>query len=119
MPRLIAIFTTWLVLAIGAHAEDRASWFKSLIQPGTGFNCCDVADCGEAQALFRRGQWWVTRVTGRKPPDFIDPFTIYDGPALPVNPNNVLTDPLSIDGRAYACVVFSGIRCFVPPAMGS
>lgn len=135
MPSVIkAVIATWILLATAClmiawfivattppskAGDDRATWFKSLTQPGTGFNCCDIADCGEAKATFQRGQWWVTQVVGRRPPDFAEPFTIYEGPALPVNPHNVLADPPSIDGRAYACIVFEQVRCFVPPAMGS
>lgn len=136
MPSVIkAVIATWILLAATclmiawfivattppskAGEPDRATWFKSLTQPDTGLNCCDIADCGEAKATFQRGQWWVTQVIGRRPPEFAEPFTIYEGPALPVNPHKILTEPPSIDGRAYACIVFEEVRCFVPPAMGS
>ena len=82
-----------------AKAEDRSTWFHSLLQPGTGVSCCDVSDCRKAQANWHSGQWWAT----------------VDGQWTPIPPNTELSKR-SIDGDAYVCAGANRyVYCFVKP----
>jgi hypothetical protein len=84
-----------------AQAEDRGAWFKSLKQPGTGYSCCDIADCRRTEADWHSGQWWAD----------------VGGAWTPIPHDKELTKP-SIDGDAYVC--YSPTRqvyCFVKPNM--
>jgi hypothetical protein len=98
----IGLLAILLVLAVAeARSEDRATWFRSLKQPGTGMSCCDISDCRRTEAEFRDGQW----------------HAIVNGDLTPIPPEKVLHDKPSIDGDAYVCHGTATIYCFVPPTM--
>lgn len=100
-----ALAVAFYIYAIfGAHAADRGEWFKSLQVPGTGYSCCDVADCHKTNAKFVGGHWYAA-------------VPAPDGPATEVPPDKVLRRPISIDGDAYICTNNNWIRCFIPPWM--
>ena len=89
--------------AMAQSAEDRATWFKSLKQPGSEAPCCDISDCERTEADWRDGQWWA----------------IVRGVWMPVPRDRELSIP-SIDGAAYVCSSYARDRmifCFVPPNM--
>jgi hypothetical protein len=97
-----------------AHAQDqtRSDWFKSLLQPGTEFSCCDISDCRRTEARWERGQWWAE----------------IKGTWRPIPATAVVNHPISIDGDAYVCAsnindwrirIDPVIYCFVPPHFGS
>jgi hypothetical protein len=103
-----------LCVVTTAHAQDqsRADWFKSLIQPGTKFSCCDISDCRRTEAKWQRGQWWAE----------------VKGTWRPIPATAVVSHPTSIDGDAYVCAsniddlrlrMEPAIYCFVPPHLGS
>jgi hypothetical protein len=92
-----------LASALSAHAQDRASWFKSLKQPGTGISCCDISDCKRAEADWRGGQW----------------HAVVDGEWTPI-PREKELDKQSIDGDAYVCSSPTRrIYCFIKPDFGT
>ena len=100
VPLLVALFG-W---AVTAMAQDRAAWFKSLMQPDTGLSCCDISDCMKTRAEFRSGGW----------------IADVRGVWTPIPPRAVLRDPPSIDGEAYVCSSPARkIYCFIPPSPGS
>lgn len=97
---LICIVLAWTV---SARAEDRSSWFKSLMRNDGGGSCCDASDCKPTNARFVNGKWEA---------EFAGSFT-------PV-PDAKIIDKESWDGRAYLCALptASGkptIYCFVKP----
>ncbi len=82
-----------------ASAEERGTWFKSLVQPGTGLSCCDISDCRRAEADWHSGQWWAT----------------VEGQWTPIPPEKELSKR-SIDGDAYVCASPNRhVYCFVKP----
>ena len=96
-----------------AEGADRREWFRSLVQPGTGLPCCDIADCRRTSAEWRRDGWWAdVRGKWRRVPNDV-----------------VLEHPHSLDGDAYICSadpindeshrIDPPISCFVPPDWGS
>ena len=86
-----------------AEAQDRATWFKGLKQPGTNNYCCDVSDCRRTEAEWRRDQWWA----------------IVQGVWMPISRDKELREA-SIDGYAYVCSGWARvIFCFVPLDFGS
>ena len=88
-----------LVAASSAIAEDRSTWFKSLLQPDTGLSCCDISDCRRADADWHDGQWWA----------------VLEGQWTPIPPQKELAKR-SIDGQAYVCSSPSRkVYCFVKP----
>lgn len=93
-----------MMVATSSRAEDRASWFKSLMQPDSDVSCCDVSDCKRTKAHWARGQWWAE---------------VY-GLEMPI-PNSKVLDKKSIDGDAYVCAAPASrtIYCFVPPDFGA
>ncbi len=85
------------------EGQDRANWFKSLLQPGTRASCCDLSDCKRTQADWHDGQWWAVVV----------------GQWTPI-PDNTILNKRSIDGNAYVCAThYRKIYCFVKPDFGS
>ena len=102
---LLAGLAPALVLAslVPAEAQDRASWFKSLKQPGTEISCCDISDCKRAEANWRNGQW----------------HAVVEGKWTPIPPEKEL-DKKSIDGDAYVCSSPTRrIYCFIKPDFGT
>jgi hypothetical protein len=92
-----------LVSLAPAHAQDRASWFKSLKQPGTGISCCDISDCKRTSADWRDGQW----------------HAVVNGEWTPIPPEKEL-DKKSIDGDAYVCSSPTRrVYCFIRPDFGT
>ena len=84
-------------------AEDRATWFRDLKQPGTDNYCCDISDCRRTEAEWRHSQWWA----------------IVQGVWMPIPRYKELTVK-SIDGYAYVCSGWARvIFCFIPPNFGS
>jgi hypothetical protein len=82
-----------------ARAEDRATWFRGLKQPGTDNYRCDVSDCRRTEAEWRHDQWWA----------------IVQGVWMPIPRDKELTVK-SIDGNAYVCSGWARvIFCFIPP----
>jgi hypothetical protein len=93
----------FLASLVPADAQDRASWFKSLKQPGTGVSCCDISDCKRAEADWRDGQW----------------HAVVNGEWTPIPPEKEL-DKESIDGDAYVCSSPTRrIYCFIKPDFGT
>lgn len=88
-----------------AWAQDRASWFKSLKQPGTGISCCDVSDCKQTRAEWR-GEGWRAALP--------------DGTMVSVPDAKIVKNKPSIDGEAYLCSgpASGAVYCFIPPNMG-
>ena len=78
-----AFLVAFLFAASAAAAEDRSAWFKSLVQPDTGYSCCDISDCRRAEANWRDGQWWA----------------VVEGEWTPIPPQKELSKR-SIDGDA-------------------
>jgi hypothetical protein len=112
--RVLTVLVFTLSAVTTAHAQDqsRSDWFKSLLQPGTRFSCCDISDCRRTEAKWQRGQWWAeVKGTWRRIPA-----------------TAVVSHPTSIDGDAYVCAsniddlrlrTDPVIYCFVPPHLGS
>lgn len=99
---LAAAFAGAATIATTVQAQDRASWFKSLKQPTTGYSCCDISDCRRTEAEWKKGQWWA-KVEG-------------EWTAIP---DRKRLNIASIDGDAYVCSgPFKVVYCFVPPLMG-
>jgi hypothetical protein len=100
---LAALMTGSLVRQVrAADAPSKGEWYRSLVQPGTGASCCDVADCAPARAAYTNGHWVVAGP---------------DGP-LDVPPDRIL-DREPFDGiSAYACIVGGKVYCFVRPGTG-
>jgi len=89
----------FIALATSAVAEDRSAWFKSLLQPDTGYSCCDISDCRRADANWHDGQWWA----------------VVEGQWTPIPPQKELSKR-SIDGEAYVCSSPTRrVYCFVKP----
>lgn len=84
---------------------DRATWFKSLRQPDTGYSCCNISDCRVTEDYeYQGGVWWVRTISAE---------------LVPVPPNKVITTVPPLPDGAVICHGVSGvIFCFVPPAMG-
>lgn len=101
MLRLIAVV---LALTLSAHAETKGQWFKSLLQPDTGYSCCDISDCAVTNARFVDGRWEA---------EYAGIFSLV--------PASKILDKESYDGRAYLCarpgdrVGAPTIFCFVKP----
>jgi hypothetical protein len=93
----------FLAALVPVEAQDRASWFKSLKQPGTEISCCDISDCRRAEANWRNGQW----------------HAVVEGQWTPIPPEKEL-DKKSIDGDAYVCSSPTRrIYCFIKPDFGT
>lgn len=109
MLRLIAIS---LALTVGAEAETRGEWYKSLTLPGQypGF-CCSEADCRAAEAHPLAGGRWEVDVT--------DPKSGQPQNFKPVPDAAIVQSTATWDGRPYVCVVGGEVRCFVKPGGGA
>ena len=101
---LAGLLSAFLLASLAtAQGQDRASWFKSLKQPGTGVSCCDISDCKRAEADWRDGQW----------------HAVVNGEWTPIPPEKEL-DKESIDGDAYVCSSPTRrIYCFIKPDFGT
>jgi hypothetical protein len=82
-------------------------WYKSLRQPGTGAECCGIADCrivefrrnGEGYEVFVDQRWRLTRPYWTRVP-----------------PEKILERPDNPTGRAVACFTpEAGVMCFILP----
>ena len=93
------------IMSVGANAQDRGDWFKSLRQPGSGQSCCDLADCKRTEADWK-GEGWVAHYP--------------DGEPVRV-PNSIILKKPSIDGDAYLCShpQSKKLYCFIRPDIGS
>ncbi len=82
-------------------------WYKSLRQPGTGAECCGIADCrivefrrnGEGYEVFVDERWRLSRPYWARVP-----------------PEKILERPDNPTGRAVVCFTpEAGVMCFVLP----
>jgi hypothetical protein len=82
-------------------------WYKSLRQPGTGAECCGLADCrivefrrnGESYEVFVDDRWRLTRPYWARVP-----------------PEKILERPDNPTGRAVVCFTpEAGVMCFILP----
>jgi hypothetical protein len=105
MRRLITIGLALIAGAAAARPPLKpdpalAPWYRSLLQPGTNYPCCSVADC-------RRADY---RITGNRYEVRID------GKWLPVLPSKILTRTDNPTGHAIVCWdPAQGIMCFIRP----
>jgi hypothetical protein len=100
--------------ACADEAGDVGRWFKSLTQPGTGMSCCEEADCKQAEAEWRGGQWWAV-VRGRWtaiPPDKVLRQTS-------IMPRAVVCSSPAADYYGSGHEALPVIYCFVPPFNGA
>ena len=109
MKRIVALVLASAVgaagdaLAADQSQQNRAEWFKGLLQPGTEAPCCSISDCARTVADWHDGQWWAVVV----------------GEWTPIPPETVLNNTQSIDGDAYVCAThYRKIYCFVKPDTG-
>lgn len=82
-------------------------WFKSLKQPGTGAECCSIADCRTAE-VRRDSQGYEVKIDQKW-----HVSTIF---WLRVPAERILDEHSNPTGRAVLCYTpEAGILCFVPP----
>ncbi len=82
-------------------------WFKGLRQPGTGAECCSVADCRAAE-VRRDAQGYEVKVD--------DKWHVSSTFWLRVPAERILDERINPTGGAVLCYTpEAGILCFVPP----
>lgn len=99
-----ALLALVLLVAFPAHAAPPsgadpalAPWFRGLLQPGTNYMCCGIADCRPTDARVVDGHWQV----------------FHDGEWLPVPDAVILPPQINPTGEPIACIVAGIVRCFV------
>ena len=114
----LAASTVSALLMLGiAHAaapegadpnSPTAQWYKSLIQPGTAYSCCDLSDCRPVSSRIIDDHYEVLidkRFTGAGEPAWV-----------PVPPDKILDHTSNPTGSAVACWrPGRGVMCFVRP----
>ena len=84
-----------------------APWFKGLRQPGTGAECCSIADCRAAE-VRRDAQGYEVKVDHK--------WHISSAFWLRVPAERILAERHNPTGGAVLCYTpEAGILCFVPP----
>lgn len=84
-----------------------APWFKSLKQPGTGAECCSIADCRTTE-VRRDGQGYEVKIDQK--------WHVSSIFWLRVPAEKILGDHTNPTGGAVLCYTpEAGILCFVPP----
>ena len=84
-----------------------APWFKGLKQPGTGAECCSIADCRAAE-VRRDNQGYEVKVDHK--------WHISSAFWLRVPAERILAERHNPTGGAVLCYTpEAGILCFVPP----
>lgn len=84
-----------------------APWFKSLKQPGTGAECCSIADCRSAE-VRRDGQGYEVKVDRK--------WHLSSTFWLRVPAERILDERSNPTGGAVLCYTpEAGILCFIPP----
>lgn len=84
-----------------------APWFKSLKQPGTGAECCSIADCRPAE-VRRDSQGYEVKIDQK--------WHVSSTFWLRVPAERILDEHTNPTGSAVLCYTpEAGILCFVPP----
>ena len=107
-----ASLLVWFCAPVTAAPPDNADprfspWYKSLRQPGTGAECCGLADCRIVE--FRRN--------GDGYEVFVDQRWRMSAPYWTrVPPEKILERPDNPTGRAVVCFTpEAGVMCFILP----
>jgi hypothetical protein len=105
---VVLSFAAGAVAAPPENADPRFTpWYRSLRQPGTGAECCGLADCRVVE--FRR--------TGDVYEVFVDERWRLSKPYWTrVPPEKILERPDNPTGRAVVCFTpEAGVMCFILP----
>ncbi len=103
MRRLITLALLPIAAAAAAQPPPNPdpalkSWFRSLLQPGTNYPCCSIADCRRAD-YRTTGNRYEVRIHGKW---------------LPVLPSKILKRTDNPTGHAIVCWdPAQGIMCFI------
>ena len=107
-----AIMIALSVTSLHAQPPDNADpslapWFKGLKQPGTGAECCSIADC-RAVEVRGDGEGYEVKVDHK--------WHISSAFWLRVPTERILNESSNPTGGAVLCYTpEAGILCFVPP----
>ena len=114
MKRALILLALTAGSAIAAPPENAdpalAPWFRSLNQPGTGYNCCSMADCRPVRTRDRNGkiEAFIARETFR---DGTDQWVIVPEEVIIRGIENPVGEPV-------LCYLGGMVRCFVQGAQG-